>query len=154
MAVTIGLWCVAVLFAVSLLTLVRGPFGTAFVYGATLVISLMALALGLTELIGARVSTVALPLGLPILDGAHFRIDALTAFFLTVVNLGGATTSLYAIGYGRHEEAPMRVLPFYPAFRPAMNLALLADHPFLFLLSCHLISLASPPILLAPPPHP
>ncbi len=106
MAVTIGLWCVAALFAVSLLTLVRGPFGTAFVYGATLVISLVALALGLTELIGARVSTVALPLGLPILDGAHFRIDALTAFFLTVVNLGGATTSLYAIGYGRSWCSP------------------------------------------------
>ncbi len=149
MAVTIGLWCVAALFAVSLLTLVRGPFGTAFVYGATLVISLMALALGLTELIGARVSTVALPLGLPILDGAHFRIDALTAFFLTVVNLGGATTSLYAIGYGRHEEAPMRVLPFYPAFLAAMNLVLLADDAFVFLLSWELMSLASWAIVLA-----
>ena len=39
--------------------------------------------------------TLTLPFGLPWL-GAHFRLDALTAFFLVVVNLGGATTSLYA----------------------------------------------------------
>jgi hypothetical protein len=30
-----------------------------------------------------------LPIGLPWL-GAHFRLDALSAFFLVVVNLGGA----------------------------------------------------------------
>ena len=41
-------------------------------------------------------------------------IDALSAFFLVVVNLGGAAASLYALGYGRHEQAPERVLPFYP----------------------------------------
>ena len=48
-------------------------------------------------------SSVTLPLGLPWL-GAHFRIDALAAFFLVVINLGGAAASLFALGYGRHEE--------------------------------------------------
>ena len=43
-----------------------------------------------------------------------FRLDALAAFFLVVVNLGGALASLYALGYGRHEQSPPRVLPFYP----------------------------------------
>ena len=40
----------------------------------------------------------------------------LAAFFLALVDLSGAVVSLYAIGYGRHEPEPMRVLPFYPAF--------------------------------------
>ena len=39
-----------------------------------------------------------------------------SAFFLVVVNLGGAGASLFAIGYGAHEKAPGRVLPFYPVF--------------------------------------
>ena len=38
--------------------------------------------------------------------GGHFRLDALGAFFLVVVNLGGAAASLYGLGYGRHERAP------------------------------------------------
>ena len=46
-----------------------------------------------------------LPLGLPWI-GAHFRLDALAAFFLVVVNVGGAAASLFALGYGRHEQAP------------------------------------------------
>ena len=54
---------------------------------------------------GCRLYRGTLPLGLPWL-GAHFRIDALAAFFLVVVNLGGAAASLFALGYGRHEHAP------------------------------------------------
>ena len=61
---------------------------------------------------------VTLPLGIPWI-GAHFRIDALSAFFLVVINLSAAGASLYAIGYGRHESSPERVLPFYPAFLAA-----------------------------------
>jgi hydrogenase-4 component F len=33
--------------------------------------------------------------------GAHFRIDALAAFFLVVVNLGGAAASQFALGLMR-----------------------------------------------------
>jgi formate hydrogenlyase subunit 3/multisubunit Na+/H+ antiporter MnhD subunit len=49
--------------------------------------------------------TLTLPLGLPWI-GAHFRLDALSAFFLAVVNLGTAAASLFALGYGRHEKRP------------------------------------------------
>jgi HlyD family secretion protein len=58
---------------------------------------------------------VFMPLGLPWL-GAHFRIDALAAFFLgrRQSREGGAAASLYGLGYGRHETAPQRVLPFFP----------------------------------------
>src|SRR5207237_1127555 len=70
--------------------------------------------------VGAPATDSILPLGLPWL-GAHFHFDALAAFFLAVTNLGGAAASLYAIGYGRHEAAPGRVLPFFPAFLAGMN---------------------------------
>src|SRR5690606_14058467 len=57
--------------------------------------------------------------------------------------LGGAAASLYALGYGRHEQAPLRVLPFFPAFLAGMNLVVLADDAFTFLLSWELMSLTS-----------
>src|ERR1019366_3676529 len=86
------------------------------VYGASLMITLTQGMIALLSLFGYSdpSSTVTLPLGLPWL-GAHFRIDALASFFLVVVNLGGASASLFALGYGRHEHSPQRVLPFYPA---------------------------------------
>src|SRR6478609_5705398 len=89
---------------------------TTIIYGVALVVSAL---LGLLALVNlarsSQPSDVVLPLGLPWL-GVHFRIDALSAFFLFVVNLGGAAASLFALGYGRHEEAPHRVLPFYAAY--------------------------------------
>src|ERR1700756_1924929 len=103
----------------------RLPGANAPLYGATLLISVIGLGAALTQLIGgARAPTVTLPLGLPWL-GAHFRMDALSAFFLIVVNLGAAAASLFAVGYGAHESAPGRVLPFYPAFLAGMNLVVL-----------------------------
>jgi formate hydrogenlyase subunit 3/multisubunit Na+/H+ antiporter MnhD subunit len=51
--------------------------------------------------------------------------------------------SLYALGYGRHEEAPERVLPFYPAFLAGMNLVILAADAFSFLVSWEFMSLTS-----------
>src|SRR5208282_4192945 len=71
------------------------------------------------------------------------RIDALAAFFLVVVNLGGGAASLFALGYGHHETAPHRVLPFYPAFLAGMNLVVLADDAFTFLLCWEFMSLSS-----------
>ena len=89
-----------------------------------------------------------LPLGLPWI-GAHFRIDALSAFFLAVINLGAAGASLYGLGYGRHEAAPERVLVFFPAFLAGMNLVLLADDAFTFLFSWESMSLASWALVMA-----
>src|SRR5262249_60972019 len=102
MAVIVGLSCVAAFLAVSLLALVRGPFGTIFVYAAAGVIALAGLVLGATQLAGGATSAVTLPIGLATLGG-HFRIDALAAFFLVVVNLGGATPSLDALRSGAHQ---------------------------------------------------
>jgi hydrogenase-4 component B len=99
-----GLWCVAALFAVGISGLVfgRSRVATTLVYGASLAATLVALTLALTFLLtNGQASSVTLPLGLPWI-GAHFRLDPLAAFFLIVVNLGGAIASLYALGYGRH----------------------------------------------------
>ena len=116
-AVGAQLDCVAALLAVALLAVALGRAGiaTVGVYASTLLICTTACGASLSFLLAghARPDLMTLPLGLPWL-GAHFRLDALSAFFLVVVNLGGAVASLYALGYGRHEHAPQRVLPFYP----------------------------------------
>ncbi|MBN9551708.1 MAG: hydrogenase 4 subunit B [Alphaproteobacteria bacterium] len=122
---------------------------TRLVYGATLVISAALLVIVAGHLAGnSGEASVTLPLGLP-WTGARFRLDGLSAFFLVVVNLGGAITSLYGLGYGRHESAPHRVLPFYPAFLAGMNLVVLANDAFSFLLSWEFMSLASWALVMA-----
>ena len=124
--------------------LARAAAATRIVYGAACIASTAALLVALPDVIDApdQASTAILPLGLPWL-GAHFRIDALSALFLVIVNLGGALASLYGLGYGRHETAPSRVLPFFPAFLASMNLVVMADDAFTFLLSWELMSLLS-----------
>jgi formate hydrogenlyase subunit 3/multisubunit Na+/H+ antiporter MnhD subunit len=125
------------------------PRGNAAVYGASLIVTLALGVIALQSLLVAQnVSTAVLPLGLPWL-GAHFRIDALAAFFLVVVNLGGAAASLSALGYGRHEETPQRVTPFYPAYLAAMNLVVLTDDAFSFLVSWEFMSLMSWALVIA-----
>ena len=126
----------------------RAKTATALIYGASLVVTAMLVLVGFLGLVGAPASGVTLPLGLPWL-GAHFRIDALSAFFLIVVNLGGAAASLYALGYGRHEKASGRILPFYPAYIAAMNLVVLANDAFSFLVAWEFMSLTSWALVIA-----
>ncbi len=119
----------------------HAPDGRPLVYG----LSAGACAIGgLAALaaIGAPPATLSLPLGLPWI-GAHLRLDPLAAFFLVVVNLGGAGASLYALGHARHETMPQRVLPFHPLFLAALNLVVIADDAFTFLFAWELMSLAS-----------
>jgi formate hydrogenlyase subunit 3/multisubunit Na+/H+ antiporter MnhD subunit len=146
------LWCIAALLAtgVSGVAAARYKAATSTVYAAALLVSAAALFVGASFLLpgGARSEALTLPLGLPWL-GAHFRIDALAALFLVVVNLGGLTASLFGLGYGRHEEAPARVLPFFPAFLAGMNLVVLADDAFTFLFSWEFMSLSSWALVMA-----
>ncbi|MBL26282.1 MAG: hydrogenase 4 subunit B, partial [Rhodospirillaceae bacterium] len=117
------------------------------VYGTSLVVALILAGVAISRLDGTA-SVSSLPLGLPWL-GAHFRVDGLSAFFLVVVDLGAAAACLYALGYGRHDHDPQRVLPFYPAFLAGMNLVILADDAFTFLLSWEFMSLASWALVMA-----
>src|SRR6478672_1781684 len=139
-----ALYSVAVLLALAPIAVVlaASPSASNVIYSACLVVALVLCVVGVISLLGRTSSSVTLPLGLPWL-GAHFRIDALAAFFMIVVNLGGAAASLFAIGYGQHEQAPERVLPFYPAYLAGMNLVVLSDDAFSFLVSWEFMSLSS-----------
>jgi formate hydrogenlyase subunit 3/multisubunit Na+/H+ antiporter MnhD subunit len=126
----------------------RDTRATALTYGASLIITALLAAIGLVSVAHGALSAVKLPLGLPWI-GAHFRLDALSSFFLIVVNVGGALASLYALGYGRHEEVPGRVLPFYPAYLAGMNLVVLANDAFGFLAAWEFMSLTSWTLVIA-----
>lgn len=152
MPVVVLLWSVTTLLVVGVFSVALGQrsgFHRA-TYGACLAACAAALLAAGAQLVtdGGVASALTLPLGLPWL-GAHFRLDALAAFFLVVINLGGAAASVYGLGYGCHEQAPHRVLPFFPAFLAGMNLVILADDAFTFLLSWEFMSLASWALVMA-----
>jgi len=119
--------CVAGLMGIAALSLIliRHRSATPIVYGACLAISL-ALCAGAVLCIHQTPARLVLPLGLPWL-GMHFLLDPLACAFLAIINFGAASASLYALGYGRHQAEPGRVLPFYPAFLAAMNLVIVAN---------------------------
>jgi hydrogenase-4 component B len=152
LAVELLLWCVAALLAagIAALLLWRRRAASAVVYGISLCASAAALLVAAASLVAPASlgGVLVLPVGLPWL-GAHFRLDALAAFFLVVINLGGAMASLFGLGYGRHEEAPGRVLPFFPAFLAGMNLVLLAADAFSFLFAWEFMSLSSWALVMA-----
>lgn len=105
-------------------------------------------ALALWGLLRGGSESLVLPLGVPWI-GSHFRLDALAALFLAIVGFGGCAASIYAIGYGRHEAAPARVLPFYPAFLAGMSLVVLAGDAFTFLVSWEFMSVMSWALVMA-----
>ena len=151
MTLTLVLGCVGFLFGVAVLAIAigRSPAATSVVYGLCLAASLVSCAAGAAQLLDGSASvTRVLPLGVPWL-GAHVRLDALSAYFLAVVGLGSFAASLFALGYGQHEEAPQRVLPFYPAFLAGMTLVLIADDAFTFLVSWEFMSLSSWALVMA-----
>ena len=144
------LWCVLILLAVAAIAILLRPsrFASPLVYGATATVSAVMCAVAGANIGVAQPIVVALPLGLPWI-GANFQLDALSALFLAIVAFAGAAASLYALGYGRHEEQAGRVLPFFPAFLAGMTLVLLAADAFSFLISWEFMSLASWALVLA-----
>jgi hydrogenase-4 component B len=146
MAVAVTLWGVAALLVIAVLGVVMQGIAIAsrLIYSACLVVCLAILftACGALLMGAGHAEQLQLPVGIPWI-GARFTIDALAAFFLAVVNLAAAAASLYALGYGQHEETPGRVLPFYPAFLAGMNLVILAADAFSFLFAWEFMSLTS-----------
>lgn len=144
MQVDVLLFCVLafLLTAAIAVCLSKRAAATTLVYGAATVVSAIACATALSCLLNNQTASARLPLGLPWL-GSSFHVDPLSAFFLGVVNLGAAAASLYGLGYGKHEPSPERVLPFFAAFLAGMNLVVLADDAFTFLLAWEFMSLIS-----------
>jgi hydrogenase-4 component B len=117
----------------------RGPF---IFYLSSALIAALAAASGAISLWNGGVSVVSLPIGLAG-GGTSLRMDALSATFVVIVNVATAFASLYAMGYGRDEKEPARVLPFYALFVLGMNLVLVADDAFSFLVAWEFMSLSS-----------
>src|SRR5688572_5157843 len=113
LAAIAGLLAVAILAA----AIARRSAATAIVYNLCLAASVALLSVGGAALLAGNTAAaqVQLPLGLPWI-GVHLRVDSLAAFFLVVVNVGGAAASFFALGHGQHEREPERVLPFYPVY--------------------------------------
>jgi len=106
-ALEVLLWCAAALLGtgVAAVATARHRIASTLVYGVALGATVIAMLVAAWALLAQHPPALArLPLGLPWL-GAHLRLDALAAFSLLVVNLGGAAASLYALGYGRHEDS-------------------------------------------------
>lgn len=152
MAVAAAMWGIAALAATAMLGLLieRSAVGSRLTYLCCLIISLAILVIASGALLagGTSKEELVLPLGVPSI-GARFAIDGLAAFFLIVVNLGGAAAALFGAGFGQHETAPGRVLPFFPAFIASMNLVVLAGDAFTFLFSWELMSLTSWALVMA-----
>jgi hydrogenase-4 component B len=144
--ISVALWSVALLLALAPVGIVLSarPRGSTVLYGACLAVTATLSIAALLHLLDPAhpVLSATLPIGLPWL-GAHFRLDALSAFFLVVINLGGAAASLFALGYAAHEDSPGRVLPFYPAYLAGMNTVVLANDAFSFLVAWEFMSLTS-----------
>jgi len=150
MLLVLLLWCVLALLVAAVVAVGVGQRWniTIPVYGAAGLLSAFGCAAAVAALLTNQSAALQLPLGLPWI-GAHFRVDILSALFLAIVNLGGAGASLYGMGYGRHEAFTSRILPFFCAFLAAMNLVVLSDDAFTFLLSWELMSLASWALVMA-----
>ena len=118
---------------------VRGPF---VFYLLTTFVAAGAATSGALALWNGGISVVSLPIGLSE-TGMSLRLDALSATFIVIVNVAIALASLYALGYGREEREPARVLPFYALFVLGMNLVLVADDAFSFLVAWEFMSLSS-----------
>ena len=123
----------------------RRPLGSRLIYAACMLICSALAGIALFALLAPPSPVEAaleLPVGLP-LGRTLLAFDPLSAAFAVIVNVASAIVSGYAIGHGAHAREPQRVVPFYPAFIAAMNLVLLAQDAFSFLVGWEFMSLAS-----------
>jgi formate hydrogenlyase subunit 3/multisubunit Na+/H+ antiporter MnhD subunit len=92
----------------------------------------------------AEPQTAVLPIGLPGLP-FHFRLDQLSAFFLTVIAAVAAGVSAFAAGYFRREQGspPGLLCLQYHVFLAAMALVVLADDAYAFMVMWETMALAS-----------
>lgn len=103
-------------------------------------------AAGLGGLLSEQVMLDQLPLGLPWVRW-HLRLDALSGFFLAVIGVATFAVSLYGPGYVRtfrHSGYSLASLGFCTAgFVAGMELVVLSDDAFVFMIAWELMSVAS-----------
>ena len=98
------------------------------------------------SLLGGAVLTDTLPLGLPWLHW-HIRFDALSGFFFLLIGVTLIAVSLFGPGYVREFEKGRHSLTvlglFTGLFVAGMELVLLADDAFFFVIAWELMSVSS-----------
>jgi len=101
---------------------------------------------GLQTLMGAPALTAEWPMGLPWMHW-HLRLDSLSGFFLALIGTGTLAVSLYGPGYireYRHSTYSLGVLGLATGlFVTGMQLVVLADDAFAFMVAWELMSLSS-----------
>jgi formate hydrogenlyase subunit 3/multisubunit Na+/H+ antiporter MnhD subunit len=110
--------------------------------GAATGVAIAAVALLVTGTSG--VQRLVLPLGLPDLP-FHFRLDALSAFFLLLLGAVASGVSIFAVGYMRHGGGSTPGLQSlnYHVFLAAMALVFLADDAYSFMVAWETMALSS-----------
>lgn len=96
----------------------------------------------------AAVLRTSLPVGLPELR-ANLRLDGLSAAFIVIVDVAALFACCYGAGYDRGNAEAARTLAPFPAFLLGMNLAMLADDAYVFLVGWEFMSLSSWLLVLA-----
>lgn len=137
----VAAWLAVGVLGLPLLRRERVVAGVLFPAGALLGVALAAVALA--SLFGP-VEEAVLPIGLPGLP-FHFRLDALSAFFLAVIGAVVAGVSLFAAGYFRTDQGtpPGRLCLQYHVFLSAMALVVLADDAYAFMVMWETMALSS-----------
>src|SRR5215470_5327478 len=109
-------------------------------------VALLGLALGVIALVAVAQPPYAteLPLGLPDLP-FHFRIDALSAFFLALLGAVAVGVSTFAAGYIRRGEGtpPGLQCLWYHVFLASMALVLLGDDAYAFMVTWETMAVSS-----------
>ena len=106
--------------------------------------ALAALGAGITGLLTPS-SETRLPIGLPWLP-MHFRLDALSGFFLVVLGLLLGAVAPYSAGYLRQPAGQSNATPLYiflPLFIAGMQGVMLADDAYTFMVFWEMMSVAS-----------
>ncbi len=115
--------------------------GLLFPLGALLGLALCGVALAA---LFAAPQEAVLPIGLPGLP-FHFRLDALSAFFLAVIGAAVGGVSFFAAGYFRrpHGAPPGLLCLEYHVFAAAMALVVVADDAYAFMVMWETMALSS-----------
>jgi len=106
----------------------------------------LAVIAGLAVLLSKEAITGQIALGLPWLPW-HVRFDGLSGFFFLIIGIAVCAVSLYGPGYVssyKETEHPFAVLGLFTGlFVAGMQLVLLADDAFMFMIAWELMSVAS-----------
>ena len=132
-----------------LISLLSGRYARVLLLGAfplLCVSGLLSLLVAVLAVLGSVTMVVELPVGLPWMHW-HFRLDPLAAFFLGVIGVITAAVSVYGPGYTRkYQSGPysLSVLGLFTGlFVLGMQLVVLADDAFAFLVAWEVMSVAS-----------